>query len=74
VDLEEKTYNVFYVPDAVGSPYVPVQEGFVLKYGVKSVLCFGGMLPSRDLFASFYFPEHRSPVTRQPCASRSPSA
>jgi len=35
VDLEEKTYNVFYVPDAVGSPYVPVQEGFVLKYGVK---------------------------------------
>lgn len=46
VDLEEKTYNVFYVPDAVGSPYVPVQEGFVRRYGVNSVLCFGGMLPS----------------------------
>ncbi|HAP38563.1 MAG TPA: hypothetical protein DCQ94_02280, partial [Nitrospira sp.] len=41
VDLEEKTYNVFYVPEAVGSPYVPVQEGFVGKYGIKSVLCFG---------------------------------
>ena len=55
VDLEEKTYNVFYVPDAAGSPYVPVQDGFVGKYGVKSVLCFGGMLPSRDLFAVILF-------------------
>jgi PAS domain S-box-containing protein len=55
VDVEEKTYNVFYVPDAVGSPYVPVQGDFVLKYGVKSVLCFGGMLPSHDLFAVILF-------------------
>ena len=66
VDLEEKTYNVFYVPDAVGSPYVPVQEGFVLKYGVKSVLCFGGMLPSRDLFAVILF--SRTPVPRDTAA------
>ncbi|HMX93354.1 MAG TPA: hypothetical protein PLY42_18435, partial [Nitrospira sp.] len=62
VDLEEKTYNVFYVPDAVGSPYVPVQDGFVGKYGVKSVLCFGGMLPSRDLFAVILF--SKTPVPR----------
>ncbi len=62
VDVEEKTYNVFYVPDAVGSPYVPVQEDFVRKYGVKSVLCFGGMLPSRDLFAVILF--SRTPVPR----------
>ncbi len=55
VDLEEKTYNVFYVPDALDSPYVPVQEEFVRKHGVKSVLCFGGMLPSRDLFAVILF-------------------
>ena len=66
VDLEEKTYNVFYVPDAVGSPYVPVQEGFVLKYGVKSVLCFGGMLPSRDLFVVVLF--SRTPVPRDTAA------
>lgn len=63
VDLEEKTYNVFYVPDAVGSPYVPVQEGFVVKYGVKSVLCFGGMLPSHDLFAVILF--SKIPVPRE---------
>ncbi len=62
VDVEEKTYNVFYVPDATGSPYVPVQEGFVLKHGVKSVLCFGGMLPSRDLFAVILF--SRTPVPK----------
>ena len=55
MDVEEKTYNVFYVPDAVGSSSVPVQEEFVQKYGVKSVLCFGGMLPSRDLFAVILF-------------------
>lgn len=63
VDVEEKTYNVFYVPDAVGSPYVPVQGDFVLKYGVKSVMCFGGLLPSRDLFAVILF--SRTPVPRR---------
>lgn len=62
VDVEEKTYNVFYVPDAVGNPYVPVQEEFVRRHGVKSVLCFGGMLPSRDLFAVILF--SRTPVPR----------
>ena len=62
VDVEEKTYNVFYVPDAVGNPSVPVQEEFVQKYGVKSVLCFGGMLPSRDLYAVILF--SRTPVPR----------
>lgn len=62
MDVEEKTYNVFYVPDAIGNPYVPVQEEFVRKYGVKSVLCFGGMLPSRDLFAVILF--SRTPVPR----------
>lgn len=63
VDLEEKTYNVFYVPDAVGSTHVPMQKEFVLKYGVKSVLCFGGMLPSHDLFAVIMF--SRTPVPRE---------
>ena len=62
VDVEEKTYNVFYVPDAVDNPYVPVQKEFVRKFGVASVLCFGGMLPSRDLFAVILF--SRTPVPR----------
>jgi two-component system sensor histidine kinase UhpB len=66
VDHEEKSYNVFYVPDAVGSPYVPVQDGFVRKYGVKSVLCFGGLLPSRDLFMVILF--SKTPIPRHTAA------
>ena len=55
VDIEETSYNVFYVPTASGSPYVPVQADFVAKYGVQSVLCFGGLLSSKDLFAVILF-------------------
>lgn len=61
VDWEERTHNVFYVPDAVDSPFVPVQRDFVLKYGVHSVLGFGGVLPSRELFAFILFSKARIP-------------
>lgn len=54
-DLERRTYDVFHVADAVGSPYVPAQDEFVLPYKIKSVLGFGGMLPSGDLFAVIMF-------------------
>ena len=63
VDLGETTYNVFFVPTAAGSPYVPVQEGFVLAYGIQSVLCFGGLLSPKDLFAVILF--SRTPVDRE---------
>ncbi len=53
--MEQKTYNVFYVPEAVGSPYIPAQEQFVVPFGVKSVLGFGGMLPTGDLFVIIMF-------------------
>jgi hypothetical protein len=55
VDLEQTSFNVFYVPEAVGSPYVVAQEEFVIPFGVKSVLGFGGMLPSGNLFAIIMF-------------------
>ncbi len=58
--LDEKTFNVFYVPNAVGSPHIPAQDDFVLPYGVQSVLGFGGMLPTGDLFAIVLF--SRAPV------------
>ena len=47
--------NVFYVPDAEGSPHVPAQEEFVKPFGVRSVLGFGGGLSSGDLFAVILF-------------------
>lgn len=53
-DLDQKSYNVFHVPEAEGSPYVPAQD-FVSRYGIKSALGFGGVLPQGDLFAVILF-------------------
>jgi hypothetical protein len=50
-----KTYGVFHVPEAVGSPYIPAQKDFVVKFGIRSVVGFGGSLPSGDLFAVILF-------------------
>jgi hypothetical protein len=61
IDLEQKTYNVFYVPEAAGSPYVPAQEEFVIPYQIKSVLGFGGMLPSGNLLAIIMFSKVQIP-------------
>lgn len=53
--MDAKTYNVFHVADAVGSPLVPAQDDFVLRYGIVSVVGFGGVLPSGELFATVLF-------------------
>ncbi len=55
VDMQQKTYNVFHVADAKGSPYIPAQEDFVVPYGIKSVVGFGGVLASGNLFAVIMF-------------------
>ncbi|MBF2029178.1 MAG: hypothetical protein IGS48_20850 [Oscillatoriales cyanobacterium C42_A2020_001] len=55
VDLEQKTFNVFHVANAIASPYVPAQDSFVVPYGIRSVLGFGGMLPSGNLIAIILF-------------------
>jgi signal transduction histidine kinase len=55
LDLEQRTYNVFHVLHARGSPYIPAQDEFVIPFGVRSVLGFGGVLPSGDLFAVILF-------------------
>jgi hypothetical protein len=52
---EEHTCNVFYVPQASGSPYVPAQDDFVIPCGIQSVLGFGGWLPTGELFATVLF-------------------
>ena len=61
LEMEQKTYNVFHVENALGSPYVPAQEDFVVPYKVKSVLGFGGMLPDGNLFAIIIFSKVRIP-------------
>ena len=54
-DLEQKMYNVFYVADALDSPYIPAQESFVIPFNVKSVIGFGGLLPSGNIFVILMF-------------------
>ena len=53
--LHHRDYDLFFVPEAEGSPMVPAQDGFVRAYGIRSVVGCGGMLPSRDLFALILF-------------------
>jgi len=63
VDAEHKTYSVFHVAEAQGSPYVPVQDEFVVPYRIRSVLGFGGLLASGHLFAVIVFA--KAPVSRE---------
>ena len=56
-----KTYDVFHVKDAVGSPAIPAQEDFVVPYSVASVLGFGGLLRSGELYAIILF--SRAPIS-----------
>ncbi|MEL6158648.1 MAG: hypothetical protein AAFR18_05435 [Cyanobacteria bacterium J06627_32] len=53
--LESKTCNVFHIPNALGSEFIPAQQTFVEPYGIRSVIGFGGMLPSGELFAIILF-------------------
>ncbi|UVT20810.1 MAG: response regulator [Nitrospira sp.] len=69
---EQKTYNVFHVSDAAGSPYIPAKDNFVIPFGIQSVLGFGGLLPSGELFALILFsrsciPEETAGLFK-PCA------
>lgn len=49
-----KTYNVFHVPVAEDSPYIPAQD-FVRQYGIRSVVGCGGVLLTGDFFALILF-------------------
>jgi len=66
VDEDGQTFNVFHVEEAPGSEYVPAQESFILPYKVRSVIGFGGALPSNELFAFVLFSRtHISPETAE---------
>ena len=53
-DAEGRTYNIFYVENAEGSPYIPAQADFVIPFGIRSVIGFGGILRG-DMFAVVIF-------------------
>jgi PAS domain S-box-containing protein len=54
VDVAPKTYNVFYIAEAEGSPYVPAQD-FVREHGIRSVIGFGGLFGTGEMFAVIMF-------------------
>jgi hypothetical protein len=51
------------VPEALGNPYIPAQRDFIIPYGIRSILGFGGLLPSGDMFAVPMF--FKVPVSRE---------
>ena len=53
--LAGKTYGVFHVEHAVGSPFIPAQQDFVVRHSIRSVVGFGGGLANGDLFALVLF-------------------
>jgi hypothetical protein len=55
LDGGDAAHNVFFVPHAKGSPHIVAQDSFVIPYGIESVLGFGGLLASGDLFAVIMF-------------------
>ena len=63
LDADQHAFNVFHVEHAVGDASIPAQKDFVLRYGVQSVLGFGGLLPSGDLFAVILF--SKVPIRRR---------
>ncbi|MBE7446584.1 MAG: hypothetical protein HS132_15660 [Planctomycetia bacterium] len=60
-ELESKIFNVFHVPDALGSPHIPAQSEFVIPFGIKSALGFGSMLPTGNLFTVVVFSKMKVP-------------
>ena len=55
LNLGKRTFNVFHIPEAIDSPYIPAQEDFVIPYKVRSVLGIGGMLLSGNIFTIILF-------------------
>lgn len=54
-ELAGKRHGVFHVENALGSPFIPAQQEFVVRFGIRSVLGFGGLLASGELFAVILF-------------------
>lgn len=54
-ELGGKRHGVFHVEDALGSAYIPAQQDFVERFGIRSVVGFGGLLVNGDLFAVILF-------------------
>lgn len=62
LELVDRQFSVFHVPDAQGSPHIPAQDEFVVPMSVRSVLGFGGLTPTGELFSIIVFSRARIPA------------
>jgi hypothetical protein len=53
-ELEGRVFNVYHVPEALGSPYIPAQEEFVVPFGVKSAMGAWGYVAYRKFVCTAY--------------------
>ena len=59
---QNRNFKLFYVPEALGSVYIPAQEKFVIPYQIRSVLGFGGRLCSGNIFLILMFSKVLIPI------------
>ena len=50
-----RNYGVFHVAEALGSSVVPAQGALVRRYGIRSVVGFGGALSTGDFYTIMLF-------------------
>ena len=50
-----RNYGVFHVEEACGSSVIPAQRSLVRRYGIRSVVGFGGTLSTGDFFTIMLF-------------------
>jgi hypothetical protein len=60
-ELEERIFNVYHVPEALGNPHIPAQKEFIIPFEVESLMGFGGMLPTGNLFILLIFSKTKIP-------------
>jgi CheY-like chemotaxis protein len=51
----EKKYSTMYVPEAVGATAIVSQSNFAIPFKIRSVVGFGGLLATGDMFAVMMF-------------------
>ena len=55
-------YDVFHIERALGSEHIPDQDTFVRRYGIESIVAFGGPVRRGDIYAVILFCKQRVPV------------
>jgi hypothetical protein len=55
LDLSKRMYNVFYLADLTDSPFEPPPDDLALAEGARSIVGFGGIFPTGDLFSLILF-------------------